>query len=183
MAPIEGEIQSLDGALRDFLTHYDPGQLPFGIQTCVITLPLPDWATFSYLVNDVTPSISAGSSDRVNMYRVRQDERAWLDAVRVVRVSGDNNIADVGVTFPARYFEGDDGFGVLTILQTPATNLWWPDRGGKQTINVDVPGPVLLEPNTVVQFLPDGSGVGATVFRFYLWLRRTKIIRAQLPTS
>lgn len=177
-----GEINNLDASLRELLEHYRPGELGVGRLSDVlqITLPLDLWPWFSWLEEGTTPSLSAGLGADQTIFTVPGNERIWLDYVMVQRASGDNTTNHLELTYPPGYFGGQAEMRILNFTGT--TLIYWPDPSAAQSPTYHRPGPVLLEPETVVQFGLDGAGASASTFTYYLAMRRCKLVRA-LPPS
>lgn len=177
---VQGDIRNLDGALRDVMAQYKPGVNGLvGIDTCVITLPLESWSWYGWIEQANTASIGAGVATTVALFTVPENERAWIDAVTVARVSGDNLCAAVPIAAGPGYGSGNRGL-YLTQLATPVSAIYWPHVGQTVTRGSG-PTPLLLEAGGIVQFTTDGTGVSASVFSFTVSLRRTKIRRILVP--
>jgi len=176
-----GVMAGLNASLIALLANFSPGDLGVCVidEKLQLSLAVPDWATWAWIDQGSTASISAASSDPVVLFTVPSDERAWLDGVIVERASGDNDWHSLIVTSPADYRSGT-GVAVLLELGTYTASIYWP-RGG-QVIRIGIPdAPVLLEPGSLVSVLPDGTGVSATVGDYQIMLRRTKFVRALTP--
>jgi len=177
----KGRVRGLDAALRDFLAAYQVGGVGLdGISTCIITLPVTDWGDYGWMEQGQV-SLAAGESANETFFTVPDDERVWLQSILGNRVSGDNTWAGISVVFPEGYGSGTRSKSMLA-LSTPATEIQWPDLTGRQTTDnqLDV-SPILLEPGATLVVSPGGVGVAVTPFRFYIAMRRTKLIRALAP--
>jgi hypothetical protein len=70
----------------------------------------------------------------------------------------------------------------LVNPDTAGNNAFWPP--GDQAYQFGHgPIPVLLEPGTRIVIGPSGAGVSASTFNYEINLHRTKLLRAQDPTS
>jgi len=179
--PVQGGIENLDRALREYLRSYRPIEEGLnGISTCVIDLPVPDWSVFSWW-ETVTVNLTAAQATVGTIFTVPTDERAYIKFIRGARVTGDNNFLTLRVTVPATYSGGGVTYNLIT-LAAATTDLYWPDIAGRQTVDYIVDAvPLLLEPGTVIETLPDGSGAGASTFTVVFNLMRTKLIRILAP--
>lgn len=181
---VRGELRNLDGALSDILSNYQPGAEGIQeLQGCVIALTHPEWAFFSWFEINLSASIPAANTDPVEIFTVPADQRIWLDWAMIFRITGDNLVSRITFTPPEDYRSGTADNGSLMRLVTPAALAFWPDSGGVQTPDILMPAPLLLEPGTVVSFIPDGSGVAASTFSSRLMMRRTKLVRARSPSA
>lgn len=147
-----------------------------------LALPIPMWAEYGYVVNG-THNLTAGQATAQTAFAVPGDERGWLDGYSAVRTGGGDGLAlGIQITYPAGY---RDGAGVATLMRLTAgaTDVWWPYTGGAhQSVARAIPeGPIFLEPGTLVQIVPNGTGVAATTFDFEIILRRMKLFRANAP--
>jgi len=180
--PIKGEVPGLERAAADMLRHYDAGDLGVDrIDGCVIGLTHSEWAWWSWHESLVTAVGAIASGDAVVLFTVPADERAWLDAAFLVRNAGDNTISQLRVLSAAEYTSSATLAFFLVHLTTAATTLFWPDAGGKQTVTRIAPGPLLLEPGSVVELLPAGVGSVGSDWIVSLLMRRTRIHRQRTP--
>lgn len=178
-----GVMAGINASLISMLRNFSPGDL--GV--CVVddklqlALPISLWDWYAFWERADTASILAGASTPTTLATVPNDERWLLEALRIERTSGDNDLDGVDLVYPAGYFSGDSRSRFLSLASASDGVLFWPDPGGQQTWTQYQAGPILLEPGTVLQVEPDGTGVSATVFRGRIATRRTKIIRAMVP--
>lgn len=177
---IQGQIVGLDAALRDFLRTYEmPDNFP-GIKDCVLALPLPNWQEWGWVEQGDTASQGAGSTTPVTVFTVPDNERAMLHSFELVRASGDNTTRSLSYTQGADYGTGSRE-QLLVYPAVAAVGVWWPIMADLAISRAGAPGPVLLEPGAIVAFLPEGAGVGATIWTYSLSLTRTKIVRVLTP--
>jgi len=181
---MRGDVPGLDQMLCDMLDHYQPGVNGVaGLAPALATvLPIPDWGVYSYLAY-ATVALSAAQSGTILAYTVPADRRAWIDSVLFQRQSGDNDWLAISIIPPTGYFEGTPATYYMLQLGAGATNIYWPDPGGKQTVDWIVPGPILCEPGTTVNIDPTGAGAGASVVRVGVRMLMMKAVRARLPTQ
>jgi len=180
-----GVLAGLNATLLDLLSAFQPGEL--GVcaidPSLQLSLPVPEWATWTHGFQDAMPSIGAGGNTTVPVLTVPTDERWNVQYVRVARASGDNTANHFRIVSPAGYFEGSDEF-VIMDLTTSAVNMNWPDARGEQTVDyiMDMPpGGLLLEPGSQFALRPSGAGAAATIFNYSALVRRTKLVRAIAP--
>jgi len=177
-----GVVAGLNASLLHLLANFKPTDL--GVcalaDNLQITLPLSNWDWYSFWQRVDTASITAGSGTWTDFLTVPNDERWWLDSIRLERVSGDNTADGVDLVYPEGYYSVDARNRFL-VLSTAGPDLFWPDPGGQQTWDQYSNSPILLEPGTVLQVDPSGAGVAATIFRARIATRRTKLIRAMAP--
>lgn len=180
-----GVMGGLNRTLISLLANYEPG--PVGV--CVIddklqlALPLPEWPRTQHLYNGATASIVASATVNQTILTVPNDERWWLEYIRVDRASGDNTALQFRLVFPVGYFTGTAEVPLMDI-STAAAAMYWPDLRGEQTVDylVDIPPTgLLLEPGTVIALAPSGAGVAATIFNYWAIVKRTSIVRAFAP--
>jgi len=178
---ITGQFQALGEALADVLSHYDPGPEGLsGVTQCVIALTHPEWAWYGWVIEAASDSVGAGSSAVVTLVTVPLDERWILESIRLNRNSGDNTVNFISAIQPADYRDGD-GTEILAQLTVADPVIFWPDTG-QQTLSLLSPLPVLLEPGAIIQLAPSGAGVAASVWNYVIRMRRTKLIRARIPS-
>lgn len=145
-----------------------------------VTLPVPHWAEWSF-VNLVGANYTAGQAVLLNLLTIPANERALLHSVSASRASGDNLVFALSVTFPADYGTGTRRLD-LNYLTGGLSRMWWPDPGGEQSTFYGGPqGPVLLEPNSIIQLESDGTGVAASVFNVQILRTRMRLQRANAP--
>jgi len=178
---VTGVIENLDLALREYLAAYQPGALGLdGVGGCVISLPIPDWATFSWMENPAA-SVPAGSSVDLLVFTVPENERIWMQYFIGERTTGDNTLNGLNLVWPADYRNGTAPLNICTPT-VAVTRLFWPDVGGILTLESQVgQEPILMEPGTGVYLSPSGAGASVSTFNVVLLLKRTKLIRAQAP--
>ena len=179
-----GVMPGQQTALTSYLSNFSPGQLGIAglANDLVLSLPVPEWQWHAWYVESTADEQIAGFAGDVTFYTVPTNRRAYLDGVNLVRSTGDNEIDRFYITPPAAYSE--DRTGSIPIkLAAGATSLFWPDPGGVQTISEHyIPaGPLLMEPGTTLGFRNDGSGVAASRFNFYMYLRLTPLVRNSAP--
>ena len=174
-----GVMAGLNASLIALLRNFQPGDLGVCVvdEKIQLSLPIAEWATWGWNQQD-TITLGAGASAVVTVFTVPNDERIWLDYARCGRSSGDNDFRAIQITPPAGYSSLAANYSIMS-LATLATSIYWPS--GQQTADVDVPGPILLEPGTIIQLLPGGTGVAATNVRIDINMRRTKMVRALAP--
>lgn len=145
-----------------------------------VTLPVPYWAEAGYTDNG-TANFTAGQLVTLALLQVPANERSMLYGVQATRVTGDNTIERIRMVQPSGYQTGS-GVVELIFLSTPATEIWWPDPGGQQTLDRGLPvGPLLVEPLGVVEITSSGAGVAASTFDYQIVRRRIKMTRASAP--
>jgi len=145
-----------------------------------ISLPVPVWAEAAY-VDNITSNYTAGQTISLTVLQIPANERAWLYGVQATRVSGDNTVSRIRVVQPAAYGSGARAVELLQ-LGTGTTVIFWPDPGGKQTIDQGMLGsPMLLEPLAIVQMTSDGAGAAGTAFDVQVVRHRIKLTRAEGP--
>jgi len=172
-------VRGLDQAMLDIMEKCNP---PQGGVVPVINLPFEGWGWYSWLqANQVT--VTASSSTVVTAWTLPANERYQLLGVQVSRDSGDNGIQALLVHFPTGYFTGVTNRLTLVSLGVADPRAWWPDPSGAQSGNVGYVSPPLdLEPLSVLSLEPSGEGVGSTVFDVVILVRRSKLIRARVPS-
>lgn len=178
-----GVMAGLNASLIALLRNFSPGD----VGVCQIddrlqlSLPIPNWAEWAWLESGTSTSILAGATTTTPVYTVPLDERATLHSLYMVRASGDNLVDLFTLTIPDAY-RGGGGSAELRLLNltTPVASAFWPHEGS-QTVDNYVKPPVLLEPGTVINIAPDGTGVAASTFNYWIYMTRTKIIRALAP--
>lgn len=175
-----GVMAGLNSSLLALLANFSPGDLGVCIvdEKLQLSLPLADWGMWSWIEQGDTASITAASSVPINLFEVPTDERAWLDGFWVTRLSGDNTWKQLKITAPADYRAGN-GVADLVELVSASTQIYWPNGG--QSTTKQLPGPILLEPGSLVRLIPAGAGVAASVGTYAVLLRRTKLVRALAP--
>lgn len=181
-----GEIRNLDTMLCDLLEHYQPGETGVnGLNgALVVTLPVPYWGEYAYYQAG-QQGMSAGEGSAQTLLLVPENERWVLDYLHVQRTGGgDNDITGLQITHPSGYSTDPNSLVDRFInLSTNATLVYWPDPAGRQA-NVQYynGGPsILLEPGSIVQVAPGGTGVAGTTFNYRSHTRRMKYTRARLP--
>jgi len=178
LADMPGMDVTIFEVLRAYRQAVDAPASSIGTEMQV-SLPVPAWAEAGYF-NAVTVNLTAGQDTVVSILQIPANERAWLDGVQLSRLTGDNTIEELQIQYPDPYASGNTLR--LIMLTTAATEIWWPDPGGVQTIDRGlVAGPILLEPLSLVRLLPSGAGVGASTVRAEVVRRRIKLIRAEGP--
>jgi len=179
LADMPGMDVTVFEVLRSFRQAIDPPASSISTEMQV-SLPIPAWAESSYLTI-ITANLTAGLATPITALSIPGNERAWLDGYQVTRETGDNTILAIQVLYPTPYATGDRILNLI-LLGTAATEIFWPDPGGAQTIDRGFPGgPLLLEPLAAVRLLPSGAGVAASTFRVEAVRRRIKLTRAQGP--
>jgi len=167
-------------ALADILAHYRPSEEGASrIAGCFVSLPIPEWHQYAWMEAASTANIAAGNSDDVTLFTVPADERVWLDNITVDRASGDN-------TWQALRLQPGAGYGTggavqsLLWLVTADANIWWPHPPQAITASGG-PGPLLLEPGSVIILRPSGAGASISVASYAILMRRMKLVRARAP--
>jgi len=181
MTLAKGDIRRLGDALGDWLGNYQISGAIGVVEGCYLSLGIEEWAWWAWLEADVSVSVAGGVAAGVSVFTVPGDERAWLDSLTIVRATGDNNLDYVRLIHPEGYRSGAVDLLRLLELTTPATGLYWPNTGGGQTVTLAQPGPMLLEPGSLIQLVTDGSGASASTFDYAIRMRRTKMVRAKAP--
>jgi len=177
-----GDIADLDGALRDLLSHYRPECVEAVMGRSLLSFSVPYAFEYAWL-NGLTLPVDASLSSAHNLMTIPNDRRAELLSVTVERASGDNTCKDLDIRASDEYREGTIEDYRLLRLSSTDTTIFWPDRGGAQTVMDSVPGPELLEPGTIVRLVPGGEGVSASTFDCRIVLRYTKLVRARGPST
>ena len=182
MVSPRGSLPGLDDTLRDVLRSYRAGDV--GIEEVSariqVVMDIPAGMEYGW-VEDVTAAYTAGQSTAEVVFTVPGNERAYLAAWVSERLTGDNDLRGMRITYPVGYWSGT---GAINLVRTTAgvTRMFWPDMGNDQAINLKVDvSPVLLEPGTLVELEPGGAGVAASTFYSRVLLRRWKIARALPP--
>lgn len=177
-----GVMPGLEWSLLHLLRNFRPADMGIaGLNEKIqLTLPMPDWAKYVFLLRGSTASIDAGSGASIVIHTVPTDERARLLFARYNRASGDNLVATMPITFPTDYFEGAAEL-LLIELSANAVNLHWPDLPAEQAITYQVPAPMDLLPGTDIILKPASQGVAATIYDFTLLIERTKLVPAMAP--
>lgn len=177
--PATGQIQDLPLALREYLRNYYPGGKGLdAINGCFIAFPVPAWAEASVYDSASMASMGAGASTNIEFLTVPQNQRWWLDGLRITRASGDNTVNQIQVNYPAGYTNNATGMPLIA-WSTASAQFFWPDLGQQANIQYMAGGPLLLEPGSKLQINPAGAGVAATVFAYHLQYRRMLLTRAQ----
>jgi len=179
-----GVMAGLNRSLLALLANFDPGALGVCLvdDKLQLTLPVPDWSTWSHVAY-ATVTIGAGLATNTVLYTVPEDERNWLYSVTCFRESGDNLMDRLDLVFPLEYRTlGADGILVLMDV-TGLTGVYWPDLGGVQTVTrkVDPTDPLMMEPGTTINLVPDGTGVASSNFYMIAFMKRSKLVRALAP--
>lgn len=182
VSKLMGWVSNLDVVLCDILVHYRPEQrgLDSVSSQAIVTLPTPDWAHYAWLAYSLQ-TVAASSSGLETIYTVPDNLRLWCESVVVQRQSGDNNAYGIVIIQPEGYFTGSPAHDRVIQLVSADADVFWPDPGGRQDVQWTIPGPMLLEPGTIIRLDPDGSGVGETIFRAWVRGRAMKITRARTP--
>lgn len=183
-----GVMPGLNAALLQQLGNYVPSEQ--GITKVAgdiqISLPLTDWEWFGYAVTNPMV-LDAGESDTQTLWTVPYAERAYLEFVSIRRLTGDNKLSILFVNYPAGYSEGSASGGYnagdLSLIAMAPGNLdmWWPDPSALQGVELNAPGPVLMEAGTSVRAIPEGSGVAETTWRVEIRMRRTRVGKMRGP--
>jgi len=181
-----GEIRDLDVALLDVLAHYQPGQQ--GVHglggTVVVTLPVPNWAEFSWLEEGFIQVLTVDPAGRQVMFTVPQNERWILHTAVASRQSGDNTLTRLFVspTSDYRTDAGTTGWDYLFELTTPVTSIWWPDPQGIQTgITNYTPPPLMMEPGTQFGLFHNAAGTVNTIWNYGVRVTRCRLVRVRAP--
>jgi len=180
----QGDTPGLNQSFLECLRGYKPSinGVQYLNDHMVVSLPMEMWASYAWY-DVVTSTLSAGETDLQPVLTVPNDERVYLESMAVIRSSGDNVIIRLNVAQPEGYGTGNRDLDFLR-LAAGATNLFWPDPGGNQTVTtINAYTPLLLEPGAVVSLTPTGAGAGETIFVTRIQMRRTKIHRALAPQS
>lgn len=177
-----GDLFNLSQALLELCRAYVPSpEGPCAISDVLqVSLPYPEWHQYCWHELGTTPAIAIGSSAAVTLFTVPRNERAYLESVRLQRLTGDNNAALISVTYPVGYFDGTATCELLR-LSPAAGEMYWPDAGGDQSMVFGLPGHLLVEPGTLVGFTPDGAGSATSTFRYSIQMRRMKLVRSLAP--
>lgn len=178
---VNGDIPGLDGALRDAMRAYEPGDVGVSrLDACVISLGFAEWAWYSWYEKGSSASITAGATGNLVVYTTPLDRLTWVDYVSILRTSGDNLVEEIQFNLPEGYFAGSEPELLALLLSTATTRAFWPDPGGVQTVGEVCPGPLLLQPGTEIRLRHDGTGVAATVFNYRIVMRQSKLVRSLL---
>jgi len=175
---LRGIPASLLGLLNRFSSSYNG--VCWVSDEMQLVLPVPDWHLYAW-TEALTANILATQTALETVFTVPTDERVYLDYVLVARATGDNLINNLAFSLPTGYFGGTQSVQFYG-LNAGAALLYWPDTLDVATINnFQMPGPLLLEPGTIVQIDPTGAGSAASTWTVVLLMRRTKLIRARPP--
>ena len=180
-----GVIAGLNSSLLHLLANFSPGDLGVCVvdEKLQLSLSLPEWSRWACALVDTMPSMTATENDPEPIVTVPGDERWWLDSVWIERQTGDNNITGINLVMPEGYFVGAGSVPLFTSPSGP-TKVIWPDNRGDFTYDFAVdmpPGGLLMEPGAVLELDPSGSGVAATVFKYWILVKRSKLIRSMVP--
>lgn len=180
-ALLDGIQPSLAELLR---TYRNVGQGVCAVDPVMqVVMPVPSWAEYCWFER-VEVNVPASDSDRVQFWIVPANERNLIEWLFAEQQSGDNQSRGFTMVFPAGYEQTTTNQMEFIQITTAANGrTWWPDPGGIQVVNQVQPGPILLEPGTILQMNPDGSGSAASVWNIFIRMTRTKIIRARPPQS
>lgn len=176
-----GTVRGITAALLQYLAFYRPGSGRTTVDPSMqCTLPILDWHRFAYVTVVAGVTLTASQSTAEVIHTVPADERQYLQHVRALRASGDNNFVRFAIDTPQGY-----GNASADLISAPArTDLWWPDnaniQAATQVIGLSAES-LLLEPGTTISLVPDGSGVSASTFSTTVLALRTYLVRALAP--
>lgn len=179
--PAKGSANNLGTVLREFLRGFRPGRggLDSILDAQMMTLPLPAWAQWAQVTNGNTASQLAGSTTRITLETVPNDQRWWLNILFVTTSTGDNLPGNLVITGGGLY-----PAGVVFLANNEAGTrayMGWPMVKSTSGANVDTSygpaGNLLLEPGTIISLDPTGAGIAATVFTYRMHTLRTKLVR------
>lgn len=181
-----GVLSGLNQSLLAMLANFSPGDLGVCVvdENLQLSLPLPDWASWSWLESGITGTIAVGYDGLTVLYTVPGDERVTLYGARALGVSGDNLGSEFVCVPPAGYKSANAAppttadYLILMQYTTSLSEIYWPT---KAAVLLDHPGPVDLEPGTTINLHLNGGGVATSTYDYYLWMKRTKIVRQLLP--
>jgi len=178
--PTFGLVPGIQDALLALLNQYRPGEQGVCLvsPTLVGTLAIPYWAEVGWGETGDTPTIAIGSSALVTLYTVPPGERVLLCSAAVRRLTGDNTLSTLRVTYPGDYATGD-GAVYLADMLTAGPFIHWPPDLTAVFIAAG-PEPILMEPGCAIILQPSGAGSATSTFNYQLALRRTKVGHAQL---
>jgi len=179
-----GNFPGLTQALLEALAQYQPseGGVCYINPEISIVLPLEGWSRVGR-TSTADTVLTAGQSDQEPFWTVPADERHWIHAIFMTRTGGDNTISQFYMNYPEGYFTGVTGVQLIAP-DAGQSQMWWPigintgefDAGAHQ-----MPGPVMMEPGTVLEVNPNGVGVAISTFHTELLLTTTKLVRALAP--
>jgi len=177
-----GVLPGLEESLKAILRNYRPGDI--GIcevaDKLQLSMPLPYWGEYPYYTVGRTASVTAASTDPIVVYTVPMDRRYLLQDVQWQNVSGDNLANLIQIDVPAANITTNGGKFVLSNIAAAVVQSW-PVYDAGDLIWVASAGPKLLEPGTVIELVPSGAGVAATLFDYWISGMLIPIIRAQSP--
>jgi len=180
-APSYGLPPGMSEALIELLSQYRPGEQGVCLvaPTMVPVLPLPYWAEAGHGVGDPTGTIAIGSSALVTLYTCPRGERVLLCSAAVRRLTGDNTLSTLRVTYPSDYATGDGAIYLADMVTAGPYIFWPPDL---TAVNIAAgPAPILLEPGAQIILQPSGAGAATSTFNFQFALRRTRLHQAMAP--
>jgi len=177
--PTTGQIQGLPDTLLQLLKNYAANGVGLdAISACIIALPVPAWSEASVYESASMASMGGGSGTNVEFLTIPQNERWWLDGLRITRASGDNTVNQITVNYPAGYTNNATGMPLIA-WSTATAQFFWPDHGQQANIQYQAAAPLLLEPGARLQINPAAAGASATVFAYHLQYRKMLIYRSQ----
>jgi len=176
-----GVMAGLNSSLLQLLNNFSPGELGVCVvdEKLQLTLPVPEWAWYGYIANGTT-SFTAGQQAELTILSVPTDERWWLDAFWVQRVTGDNLIKLVSYYQGPGYSDAGEELRIFD-LATDKEAVTWPFNGAFASDWAIGPNPLLLEPGAYITLSSSGDGVATTPFFIRAQVRKTKLIRARAP--
>lgn len=177
------DMPGMDITIRETVRSYRQGPLvPASavLPDMRVSLPIPLWAEAGFHDNG-SANYTAGQTVSLTILQIPATERALILGVQAFRDSGDNTVSRIRLIQPGGYRSGI-GVVELLMLASGATDIFWPDPGGIQTITRGLPmGPILAEPLAIIELTSDGAGAGASVFDYQIVRRRIKLTRAEAP--
>lgn len=177
-----GDLPGLEPSLKGALRRFRPGEM--GIcwvpSTMQMVLPWNDWHRYGWRITGQSV-VAIGGSSITTLETVPTDERWWLHYFSMARALGDNTIDTLSAAYGSDY--GSTTSMVLLEISTPASGAYWPDDGNQGALDrsVNLAESLVLEPETRIQFTPNGDGTAQTTWDYSLLVSRSSLVRAVAP--
>lgn len=171
---VVGFWETLRSAMRRLSTIPGASRITGFVHPVVV---LPNYLEASYQAS-AGVTVPIGSSTTVVLTTVPQDERWTLFAVSVSRLSGDNTISSLQLTYPVAYRRGTTASQLYLahpLIGAGITDVQLPNGSGAGYLSALR---VVMEPGVTVDLTPNGVGAVATVFILRAQIMVTKVIRA-----